>query len=50
MNEMIYVLPDEDPLPFRYTRQQIADGVGVLVVVAAALVGVATLILGAWGW
>lgn len=50
MDQMIYVLPYEEPIPFHYTRQQIVDGLGVL---AAAVVGVAavcTLLLGAWGW
>lgn len=47
---MYYVDPHEDPTPFVYTRQQIADGIGVLVVVAVAMMGVATLLLGAWGW
>lgn len=39
-----------EPLGFTYTRRQILDGIGVLVVVAAGLIGVSTLLLGAWGW
>lgn len=50
MNETIYVLPYEEPIPFQYTRRQIADGIGVLVVLAVGLVAVSTLLLGAWGW
>lgn len=51
MNRTIYVGETEyKPLPFVYTRRQILDGVGVLVAVAAALVTVSTLLLGAWGW
>lgn len=39
-----------EPLPFEYTRQQILDGIGVLAAVTVALVGISTLLLGAWGW
>jgi hypothetical protein len=45
-----YVLPDEEPPPFVYTRRQIADGIGVLVAAAAGITAVMTLLLGAWGW
>lgn len=45
-----YVLPDEPPPPFVYTRRQIADGIGVLVGLTVGLGAVMTLLLGAWGW
>ena len=35
---------------FEYSTRQVADGIGVLVVTAAGLVGVSMLLLGAWGW
>ena len=50
MTETIYVLPHEDPIPFHYTRRQIADGLGVMVAAVVGLTAVCTLLLGAWGW
>lgn len=35
---------------FEYTTRQIADGIGVLVVTAAGLIGASLLLLGSWGW
>lgn len=48
--DTFYVLPHEDPPPFVYSGRQIADGLGVLAVVAVAVAAVCTLLLGAWGW
>lgn len=50
MTEMIYVLPHEEPIPFHYTRRQIADGIGVMVAAVVGLGAVFTLLLGAVGW
>lgn len=50
MTEMIYVLPYGEPIPFHYTRQQIVDGLGVLVAAVVGVAAVCTLLLGAWGW
>jgi hypothetical protein len=50
MSATYYVLPDEPPPPFVYTRRQIADGIGVLVAAVVGFGAVFTLMLGAWGW
>lgn len=50
MNKTIYVLPHEEPVPFQYTRRQIADGIGVLAALAVGLTTVCTLLMGTWGW